>query len=93
MPCLIALIACCFPRLVMVVLWLTTDYLTRAFQTALWPVLGFCFLPYTTLAYAWAKNSHGSIEGGYLVVVVLGVLLDLGVLGGGAGARRMRGRG
>lgn len=73
-------------------LWLFTDYMSRAFQTALWPLLGFIFLPFTTLAYAFGVNSNGgSISGIYLVLVVFGVLLDLGVLsGGGQEARRRR---
>lgn len=88
MPCLIAAIALLLPRFAMILLFLFTDYLGRAYATALWPLLGFIFMPYTTLAYAWAMNSNGSVSGGYLVVVVLGVLLDLGALGGGGGASR-----
>lgn len=91
MGCIIAGIAFFFPRLVMVVMVLAGDYLGRAYQTVLWPLLGFIFMPYTTLAYAWAKNSHGSVDGVYLGVVVLAVLVDLGVIGGGARARKGRG--
>ena len=65
-----------------------SDYLGKAYQTVLWPLLGFIFMPYTTLAYAWAKNTHGSVEGFYLVVLIVAVLLDLGSVGGGAAARR-----
>jgi multisubunit Na+/H+ antiporter MnhG subunit len=92
MPCFVALIGFFFPRLAMLGLWLFTDYMSRAFQTALWPLLGFIFLPFTTLAYAFGVNSNGgSISGIYLVLVVFGVLLDLGVLsGGGQEARRRR---
>jgi Mg2+ and Co2+ transporter CorA len=54
-------------------------------------VLGFFFLPLTTLAYAWAMNSKGSVSGLYLVVVILAVLTDLAMA---ARARRKRqGRG
>jgi hypothetical protein len=90
MPCLLVLIAFCFPRVVIAILALTTNYLATAYQTFLWPLLGFFFLPYTTLAYAWAKNSHGSVDGGYLLVVILAVLMDLGTFGGGARARRRK---
>lgn len=83
MGCIVALIGLLFPRLVMVLLVIFSDYLGRAYATVLWPLLGFIFMPFTTLAYAWAKNSHGSVEGGYLVVVVLAVLMDLGSNGGG----------
>ncbi len=90
MPCLIALLALFLPRLTMVLLFLFSDYLQRAFQTALWPLLGFIFMPYTTLAYAWAINTNGSINGIYLVVVIIAVLVDLGVMGGSARPHRAR---
>jgi CDP-diglyceride synthetase len=92
MPCLIALLAFFLPRLTLFLVYLFSDYLSRAFQTALWPLLGFFFMPYTTLAYAFAINSNGSVSGIYLVLVVVAVLCDLGALGGGESARRRRGR-
>ncbi len=90
MPCLVVLLAFFFPRVVIACLALFTTYLNSAYHGLIVPLLGFVFLPYTTLAYAWAINSHGSVEGIQLVVVVLAVLVDLGVLGGGARARRRR---
>lgn len=90
MPCFLALLGFFFPRLVMVLLFLFTNYMGRAFHTALWPLLGFIFLPFTTLAYAFAINSNGQVTGIYLVLVVIGVLLDLGVLGGGGRTVRRR---
>ena len=92
MGCLLALIGLITPRVVMVFLWVFTNYLSRAFETFLWPLLGFFFLPTTTLAYAVAKNSLGGFQGWGLVVVVLGVLIDFGLLGGGARGRRARRR-
>lgn len=90
MPCLVALLALFLPRLTMVLLFLFSDYLRSAFQTVLWPLLGFIFMPYTTLAYAWAINSNGSVSGLYLFVVIIAVLVDLGVIGGSARTRRER---
>lgn len=90
MPCLLAILAFFFPRVVIAILALFTGYMASAYQTLLWPLLGFFFLPYTTLAYAWAINTGGSVTGIYLVVVVIAVLVDIGVLGGGARARRRR---
>jgi hypothetical protein len=81
--CLIALVILFLPRTVMVVLWLFTDYLSTAFGTWVWPLLGFFFLPTTTLAYAVAENRYGGVRGIGLVLLILGVLLDLGALGGG----------
>jgi hypothetical protein len=48
-----------------------------------WPLLGFFLLPTTTLAYAVAQNRYGGVEGIGLLLLILGVLVDLGVLGGG----------
>lgn len=91
MGCLWLILAMAVPRLALVILWLTSDYVGRVFQSALWPILGFFFLPTTTLAYAFAMNSNGSVNGWYLVLVVLAVFWDLGHSGGSAQrARRAR---
>lgn len=83
MPCLLGLLGLITPRVVIVVLVIFTDYIGRAFDSFLWPLLGFFFLPTTTLAWAWATNTRGEVAGVHLIVVVLAVLLDLGVIGGG----------
>ena len=75
------------PRVALVLLWLFTNYLSRAFDTILWPLLGFLFLPWTTIAFAIAQNEFGGLSGLGLLVVVLGFLGDIGVLGGGARRR------
>lgn len=83
MGCLVGLVVLLLPRTIMVVLWLTGDYLSTAFGTWVWPLLGFFVLPTTTLGYAVAQNRYGGMEGVGLVLVVLGVLVDLGAIGGG----------
>ena len=90
MPCLFGCLALLTPRLVLFLVWLFTDYLGRAYHTKIWPLLGFLFMPLTTLAYAWGINSAGSISGIYLVGVVVAVMIDLGMLGGGSKAARGR---
>ena len=92
MPCLVASIAFFFPRLAMVLLVVFSDYLGRAYETTVWPLLGFFVLPCTTLAYAFAINHHGSAEGLYLALVIAGVLVDLGVIGGGGKSAKRIGR-
>ena len=91
MPCLIALFALFFPRVAIVLVVIFSDYIGAAYQTVFWPLLGFLFMPVTTLAYAWTIHSNGSVSGGYLLVVILAILLDLGILGGGASNRQVRG--
>lgn len=88
MPCLLILLALGLPRLAIVLLFLFSDYLSRAIHSGLWLILGFFFMPFTTLAYAFAKNHHGSVDGWYLALVIVAVLLDFGALGGGTEARK-----
>ena len=90
MPCLIGCLALATPRLAIVLVVIFSDFIGRAYQTTIWPLLGFFFMPLTTLAYAWAINTNGSVAGPYLIVVVVAVLMDLGVIGGGEAARRRR---
>ena len=86
MPCLVGCFALFFPRLAIVLVWLLTDYFEQAYQTLLWPLLGFFFMPLTALAYAfaWHQAPQGNISGVGLVVLVIAVLIDLGFIGGGA---------
>ena len=88
MPCLLALLAAFFPRVVIVLVFLFNDYFIRAYETWYWPVLGFIFMPFTMLAYAFAMNTtDGRVSGVYLVIVVIAVLMDLGSWSG-VGARK-----
>jgi hypothetical protein len=73
------------PRVVMVILWIFTDYLGRAYDGIILPLLGFFFLPTTTLTYAIAENETGGLRGWGLVLVIVGVLFDLGIWGSGRG--------
>jgi hypothetical protein len=88
MCCVLALLAFLGPRLAIFLLWLFTNYLNRAFDTFLLPFLGFLFLPWTTIAFAIAQNEFGGANGIGLVIIVIGFLVDVGILGGGARSRR-----
>jgi len=87
--CVLILLAFFTPRIVLFILWLLTDYLSRAYDGFVLPLLGFLFLPATTLAYAIAQNELGGINGLGLVVVLIGLAVDIGLLGGGARQRRI----
>jgi hypothetical protein len=84
MGCLVGCLGLLFPRLVLFFIFLFSNYLGRAYDTDFWPFLGFLFMPLTTLAYAWAVNTNQTVNGIYLVVVVIAVILDLGLTGKGA---------
>jgi hypothetical protein len=92
MPCCaLLLILFLGPRIAMIATAIFSDYLGRAFGEALLiPLLGWLFLPWTTLAYAFAINSRGEVAGLQMVLVIVAVLLDLGLIGGGAAKRRAR---
>ena len=80
-----ALFGLLVPRFVMVVMWLFSDYLSDAFGTWVWPLVGFFILPTTTLCYAIAVNELDGFRGWGAVVTLLGVAVDAGVLGRGRG--------
>ena len=91
MPCcVLALLTVLPPRVVLVLMFLFTNYLGRAYHGLLMPLLGFFFLPLTTIVYAWLVNSHLPIEGIYLVAIIVAVVIDLGGIGGGHYSRRQR---
>ncbi len=89
MSCLLGCIALSFPRFVIILVVIFSDYIGQACQTTIWPLLGFFFLPLTTLAYAWAWHyGSGNVNGLGLAAVILAIFIDLGLLGGSANARR-----
>lgn len=89
MPCCLAILAAMFPRLVLFIMWLT-GYGGRAFDTVLWPLLGFFLMPFTTAFYAIGINEHGEMRGWALALVILGVFFDLGTHGGSASRGRVQ---
>lgn len=92
MGCLFALFSLITPRFVLVILWIFTNYLATAYGSWFWPTVGFFVMPTTTIAYAVARNdlstAAGSITAAGVVVIVVGVVVDLGLLGGSARSGR-----
>lgn len=87
MCCVLILLAFLTPRIVLVLLWLFSDYLSRAFDGFVIPLLGFIFLPATTVGYAIAQNELGGLNGLGIVALLIGLAVDIGLLGGGARQR------
>ncbi|MBN9657623.1 MAG: hypothetical protein J0H49_05560 [Acidobacteria bacterium] len=88
MPCLLLIIVLAFPRITLALMFFFSTYLERAFHGGLLlPLLGFFFLPLTTIVYAWEINNKMPTEGINLLWLLLAVIIDLGGLGGGARRR------
>ncbi len=89
MCCVVALGAIIGPR-VAIVFWWLLDPLRWAVAFAggfLWPVLGFLFLPWTTLVFVWLAPL-GPLRGLAPLWLLLAVIVDLSSYGGGIRSRR-----
>jgi hypothetical protein len=86
--CLLLILFVAFPRITLALLFFFSNYLQRAYHGFLIPLLGFIFLPLTTLVYAWMVNTGQPTVGINLLILIIAVVVDLGGLGGGAYHRR-----
>ncbi len=67
-----------FARLALLVVWLSTSLVQRAFQGRwLLPLLGILLLPITTLTYVIVYALAGSVTGWNWLWIALAFLLDL----------------
>jgi hypothetical protein len=90
MPCLLVILVVAFPRVVLALMFFFSRYLDRAYHGLLIPLLGFFFLPLTTLVYAWLVNSHLPMAGVNLFILIVAVIVDVGGLSGSEWHRRQR---
>src|SRR2546421_7733378 len=90
MACLFALFAAAFPRLALLIVWLFTPLVNRAFDTFIIPLLGIVFLPFTTLLYVFLYIPGIGLTGRGLFWIGIGAFLDMGADGGSAAANRRR---
>jgi hypothetical protein len=87
---------CCFftilvflgPRAGILIWWLAQPARwQQAFESFLWPLLGFIFVPWTTMMYVLVYK--GGIEGFDWLWLALGLFADIGWWLGAAGRRRI----
>jgi uncharacterized oligopeptide transporter (OPT) family protein len=88
MPCILVILLLAFPRVALLLLYFLSNYLDRAYHSIIILLLGFIFLPLTTLVYAWMVNNALPIAGLNILWLVVAVAIDLGGLGGGYSRRR-----
>lgn len=90
---------CCFatillllgPRAATLVWWIVDP--TRfnlAFGSIIWPILGFLFLPWTTLMYLIVWGPGQGVQGFDWVWLALALLIDVGTDAGGIYGNRKR---
>jgi hypothetical protein len=75
--CLLLLIGSAFPRVALVITWIFTNLVDRAFDGVLLPLAGLIFLPYTTFFYVLAYAPVQGVSGIGWFFVVLGFLFDV----------------
>ena len=92
MPWLFGCLAIGFPRLALFLVWLFGGtYLQRAYGSVLLELLGFLFLPLTTLTFAYAHNSlstAGQVSSLGWLLTAIAVLVDVGIIGSSQRQRR-----
>lgn len=83
--CFVVALGAFFPRVAMVLIWIFSNWVTRAFQGEwILPLLGIIFLPYTTLAYTVLFVWMNGVEGFTWFFVALAFVIDIGAWVGGA---------
>jgi hypothetical protein len=90
MCCLFTLAAMISPRLGVFVLWAFTDRMTIAFNHWYWALIGFLFLPWTTIAWALAYAPRQGVTGFGWFIVGFAFFVDLMTYFGSSQARRDR---
>lgn len=78
MGCILPILSLFMPRLVLIGIAIFTDWISTAWPDGyLWLILGWLFMPYTTLAYM-AAQLHGGLSGWWIVLLIVAILFDLG---------------
>ena len=70
MGCLLFLSSLIGPRVALGFVWIFTNLVDRAYDDVIVPVLGFVFLPWTTLVYALAYDGNGVSSLGWFFVAL-----------------------
>jgi hypothetical protein len=86
--CLVALLLFAGPRVALVFGWLLSNWFD-AIDSTIVALLGFAFLPWTTLAWMFVFfHHHGDIGNGYILPLAAGLILDVGTYGGSQASRQ-----
>lgn len=81
MPLILGALGLFFPRLVIVLLYLLTDWFSNAFDGILIPLLGFFLAPVTLLWYAVVQTYFGGVwDTVPLVGIIIAIIVDFGLV-------------
>ena len=87
MPCLLVIFALATPRLVIALFWFFTTWFRGMFDTPLWPILGFVFLPTSLLWYTAVQRWFG---GQWTLWSIVGLVIALMIDVSPASGRRSK---
>lgn len=87
MPCLLVIFALATPRLVIALFWFFTTWFRGMFDTPLWPILGFVFLPTSLLWYTAVQRWFG---GQWTLWPIVGLVIALMIDVSPASGRRSK---
>ena len=77
MPFLLILLALLIPRGVIIAVWFFSDWFDGMFESLLWPLLGWVFLPTTLLWYSAVQHWFGGEWGLWQIVgIVVALIID-----------------
>jgi hypothetical protein len=86
MPCLLVILSLLTPRLLIVLLWMLTNWFRGLFPNAVVPILGFIFLPTTLLWYTAIQHWFGGVWTFWPVVgMVIALAIDVSPASGRRG--------
>jgi hypothetical protein len=86
--CLTAFVAM-FSRMALLIFWISRPVAWNAtFSTWIFPCLGFLFLPFTTMIYAWLMQGVGGIQGWDWLWLGLALFSDLATIASAGYANR-----
>ena len=87
MGCLVFFLSLIGPRFALGFVWIFTGFVDRAYDNVAVPVLGFVFLPWTTLIYALSHDGSGVSSLGWFFVA-MGLFADVSSYAASARQRR-----
>ena len=77
-------------RLLIIVLYFQS-YIDKAYVSTLYPLLGFFFMPWSTIAYTYCINECGGVKDIAVLWLILAVMADMGTSGSAVNENKKHG--